>query len=168
MSHGLLCPTCLASHILSCPAVLCLICFVPYVSLILMRFVTQVLLCPTCIVTHVPSHPEWLVSCLLLCLTCFVFFLRALVSHVHQALRLLLPRMPCAVIFPVNHVLCASHALCFMYPHTLWVFFLCTLFNASYLKYSMCQYYSLCLLCLTHLFYYSLPSCDLFGGIYLS
>ena len=123
MSHGLLCPTCLASHILSCPAVLCLICFVPYVSLILMRFVTQVLLCPTCIVTHVPSHPEWLVSCLLLCLTCFVFFLRALVSHVHQALRLLLPRMPCAVIFPVNHVLCASRALCFMYPHTLWVFF---------------------------------------------
>ena len=95
-------------------------------------------------------------------------FLRALVSHVHQALRLLLPRMPCAVIFPVNHVLCASRALCFMYPHTLWVFFLCTLFNASYLKYSMCQYYSLCLLSLTHLFYCSLPSCDLFGGIYLS
>ena len=52
MSHGLLCPTCLASHILSCPAVLCLICFVPYVSLTLMRFVTQVLLC------HVHRDPR--------------------------------------------------------------------------------------------------------------
>lgn len=96
MSHGLLCPTCLASHILSCPAVLCLICFVPYVSLILMRFVTQVLLCPTCIVTHVPSHPEWLVSCLLLCLTCFVFFSTC-------------SRVPRASGFASS---AASHALC--------------------------------------------------------